>query len=107
MSTHTRPQLKPIFDRALVDVTVVQTTHAGHAKEFMTTVDISQFDGFATVSGDGLLHEALNGLMARPDWQDALKKPLGGACASMCVCVCACVLCVCVCVCVCVRVCVR
>eukprot|EP00048_Salpingoeca_helianthica_P011411 m.164580 g.164580 ORF g.164580 m.164580 type:complete len:541 (+) comp15225_c0_seq3:2695-4317(+) len=70
-------QVKPVLDRALVDVTVIQTTHAGHATEYMQSVDIAQYDGYATISGDGLLHEALNGLMARPDRAEAMKKPLG------------------------------
>lgn len=27
-----------------------------------------------TVSGDGLLHEVVNGLMRRPDWTDLREK---------------------------------
>jgi diacylglycerol kinase family enzyme len=38
---------------------------------------LTQIDRFITVSGDGLLNEMLNGLMARQDWVDAVKIPLG------------------------------
>jgi sphingosine kinase len=28
---------------------------------------MGQFDGIMTISGDGLIHEAINGVMQRPD----------------------------------------
>ncbi len=40
---------------------------------------IGDFDGIISVSGDGLLHEIVNGLMLRSDWQEIKNKlTLGG-----------------------------
>lgn len=37
------------------------------------------FDGIVTVSGDGLLHEVVNGLMLRKDWMEIREKvTIGG-----------------------------
>lgn len=52
------------------------TTHAHHATEICQRLDLSSCDIIATVSGDGLLHEAVQGLMARPDWAQAILKPI-------------------------------
>lgn len=38
---------------------------------------LHQWNGFVVVSGDGLLYELFNGLMARDDWQQAIKLPVG------------------------------
>lgn len=38
-----------------------------------------KFDGIVTVSGDGLLHEVVNGLMKRKDWLEIRDKvTIGG-----------------------------
>ncbi len=39
---------------------------------------LSDWRGLVTVSGDGVIHEVLNGLFDRPDWREALSRlPLG------------------------------
>ncbi len=48
-----------------------------HAKEIGQTVDTKQYDAIVTVSGDGLMHELVNGLLDRDDWLDASLIPLG------------------------------
>eukprot|EP01006_Ploeotia_vitrea_P000926 TRINITY_DN103910_c0_g1_i1.p1 TRINITY_DN103910_c0_g1~~TRINITY_DN103910_c0_g1_i1.p1 ORF type:complete len:507 (-),score=43.03 TRINITY_DN103910_c0_g1_i1:146-1666(-) len=58
------------------EITMNETTHAGHAQEMVHSMDISQFDVIGTCSGDGLVHEMLNGLLTRPDWDNARKLPL-------------------------------
>lgn len=30
-------------------------------------LQVGQYDGILTISGDGLIHEAINGMMNRPD----------------------------------------
>eukprot|EP01097_Dermamoeba_algensis_P009453 TRINITY_DN6641_c0_g1_i1.p1 TRINITY_DN6641_c0_g1~~TRINITY_DN6641_c0_g1_i1.p1 ORF type:complete len:451 (-),score=117.56 TRINITY_DN6641_c0_g1_i1:36-1388(-) len=55
----------------------VETKHNGHAKEFTEQLDISKYDGIVVLSGDGLLHEVLNGLMNRDDWMVAIRTPIG------------------------------
>lgn len=39
----------------------------------MQDLDVSKYDGLVSVSGDGLFHEIVNGLMSRGDW-DAIKS---------------------------------
>lgn len=43
----------------------------------MQGLRLSEWDGIVTLSGDGLLYEVLNGLLHRPDWEEAVKMPLG------------------------------
>jgi sphingosine kinase len=56
---------------------VVETQYAGHAGEVASHIDLSQYDGIITVSGDGLLHEVVNGILRREDWAQAVTVPLG------------------------------
>nr|XP_021144341.1 sphingosine kinase 1 [Columba livia] len=59
-----------------IAATVFITERAHHAQEKVRDEDLSQWDTLVIMSGDGLLHEVVNGLMERPDWADAMKKPL-------------------------------
>jgi hypothetical protein len=45
------------------------TKSAGHATEIGYSIDLSKYDGFACCSGDGLLWEALQGVLRRKDWR--------------------------------------
>ncbi|KAI1232330.1 Sphingosine kinase 1, partial [Lamprotornis superbus] len=47
-----------------------------HAHEKVRDEDLSQWDTLVVMSGDGLLFEVVNGLMERPDWKEAMRKPL-------------------------------
>ena len=39
---------------------------------------LSDYDGVVVVGGDGTLHECINGLLQRSDWQLAVKQmPVG------------------------------
>ena len=61
-----------------MNLTVIPTKYAGHAKEYASTADLTEYDALVTMSGDGLLHEVLNGVMARADWQQVIStKQLG------------------------------
>ncbi len=53
------------------------TTHRYHAKEIARDLNIRQYDAIVSISGDGVLHEVVNGLMERPDAVVAHKLPLG------------------------------
>ncbi|XP_073082101.1 sphingosine kinase 2 isoform X2 [Manis javanica] len=48
-----------------------------HARELVRGLSLSEWDSIITVSGDGLLYEVLNGLLERPDWEEAVKMPVG------------------------------
>jgi diacylglycerol kinase family enzyme len=71
--------VEPMFLRhAHVEVSVIQTTCQGHARKYVSDPDfpLTRVDGVVTVSGDGLLSELLQGIMARPDgdWQAVLNR---------------------------------
>ena len=46
-------------------------------REYVQKINIEEYRGILVISGDGLVYEVLNGLMDRPDWQQAIKIPFG------------------------------
>ena len=56
---------------------VVVTEGAGHARQIMLSLELTAWAGVVVVSGDGLVHEVYNGLLARPDWRLALQFSVG------------------------------
>ncbi|KAI1302144.1 sphinganine kinase lcb4 [Mortierella claussenii] len=68
---------EPLFKAAKCTYDLTYTTHRYHAKEIAKDLDIRAFDGIVSVSGDGVIHEVINGLMERPDAIIAHKLPLG------------------------------
>lgn len=40
------------------------------------TLNLDEYDGVCTVSGDGLIAEVLNGLATHADWHRAMRMPL-------------------------------
>lgn len=40
-------------------------------------MDLDEIDSLVVVSGDGVLHEVINGLLSRPDWDRARKTSIG------------------------------
>ncbi|KAJ6292469.1 hypothetical protein OIU78_024611 [Salix suchowensis] len=69
--------VKPLLEDAEVQFTVQETKYQLHAKEVVSTMDLSKYDGIVCVSGDGILVEVVNGLLEREDWNVAIKMPLG------------------------------
>ena len=67
-------KVKPIFDNANVELTVIETMFAGHAKELAEQLDFTGYDGLISIGGDGTLHEVVNGLMYR---NDNIDVPIG------------------------------
>eukprot|EP00058_Branchiostoma_floridae_P019190 XP_002604679.1 hypothetical protein BRAFLDRAFT_282352 [Branchiostoma floridae] len=67
----------PMMAEADVSISVVTTEYSGHAFDVVQSADLSAWGGIVVVSGDGVLYEVVNGLMSRPDWEQAIKIPLG------------------------------
>lgn len=67
----------PMISEAGLSFNLIQTERQNHARELVQGLNLSEWDGIVTVSGDGLLHEVLNGLLQRPDWEEAVKTPMG------------------------------
>ncbi|NXX76558.1 SPHK1 kinase, partial [Urocolius indicus] len=68
--------VQPMLDEAEITTTLFITERPHHAQEKVRDEDLSQWDTLVIMSGDGLLYEVVNGLMERPDWAEAVKKPL-------------------------------
>ncbi|KAF7720734.1 sphinganine kinase lcb4 [Apophysomyces ossiformis] len=69
---------RPILESAQCELDVRYTEDRGHAMQIAKELDINAYDAIVTVSGDGIIHEVLNGLLQRPDAREAIRKiPLG------------------------------
>ncbi|KZV90236.1 hypothetical protein EXIGLDRAFT_750735 [Exidia glandulosa HHB12029] len=66
---------KPVFDAAHAELDVTFTERQGHAGDIAESLPLD-FDAVVTVSGDGLLHEVLNGFAKRPDARKAMQIPV-------------------------------
>lgn len=72
-----KSRILPILEAAgcILDTTV--TTHAYHGIQLARELPLEQkFDAIACVSGDGMIHEVLNGLAQRSDAMNALQIPV-------------------------------
>ena len=67
-------QVLPIFESENAEVTVIETEYAGHARDLAMDIDMTNYDGFCCIGGDGTMHEAINGLLKR---KDKKRFPLG------------------------------
>ena len=67
-------KVKPIFDAAEAELFIIETTFAGHANELAKQLDLSNYDGFIGIGGDGTLHEITNGMLSR---NDGINIPIG------------------------------
>lgn len=67
---------RPILEAAGCKLDVTITTHRMHGLEIARDLRVEEYDAVAVVSGDGLLHEMLNGFATRPDASKALALPL-------------------------------
>lgn len=85
--------VRPIFQAAKCEVTVkskskkiirnvslhcffllLDTQRQGHAIDIAKELDIDAYDAVVTVSGDGVVHEVINGFLARSDAKNVMKK---------------------------------
>ncbi|KAJ2664665.1 hypothetical protein IWW48_000610 [Coemansia sp. RSA 1200] len=69
--------VKPILEIGSMPYSLKITDSPRHAADFVEKGDLSLYTSIVTVSGDGLLHEVLNGLLRRKDWAQYKRLPLG------------------------------
>jgi sphingosine kinase len=78
--------ISQLFSDAQIEVTLVVTQHANHARTYVADIDPSQFDAILTLGGDGIFYEVLNGLGDRADGAQFLQTvplyPLPGGTAN-------------------------
>ena len=73
-----KKNLKPSLDANGLLYELIETQYAGHATEVVHQKDFSDIGGVVTISGDGLVHEVLNGIYSLPNWEHILKTtPIG------------------------------
>ncbi|MCO5589798.1 hypothetical protein L7F22_043767 [Adiantum nelumboides] len=72
-----KSRVLPILDAAGCTVDSTITTHAFHGQQIAESFSLDEkYDAIVCVSGDGMLHEVLNGLARRKDAEHALQIPL-------------------------------
>jgi hypothetical protein len=68
----------PMLEESGIDCDLFVTQYAQHATERAAVAtyekDISEYDGLVLVGGDGMIHEVINGIMARDDHESVLSK---------------------------------
>jgi sphingosine kinase len=53
---------------------LIETQRPGHAFEIVRDTPTGKYDAFVTISGDGLIHESINGAMNRSDHKQFLAQ---------------------------------
>ncbi|CAF3036400.1 unnamed protein product [Rotaria sp. Silwood2] len=74
---HVMEHVIGVWSEAEFTYHIIMTEYAGHARDYVHSIQISDWSGIVVASGDGLIYEVINGLMNRQDWQEALKLPIG------------------------------
>ena len=69
--------VRPLLEKSYLQFTVIETSYRGQAREIVREMDLSAVDGLAIVGGDGTIHEVINGLTSRADWEEAILTPIG------------------------------
>lgn len=69
--------IRPLLEKSYLQFTVIETSYKGQAREIVREMDLSAVDGLAIVGGDGTIHEVINGLTSRADWEEAILTPIG------------------------------
>ena len=70
-------EVGPFLNEAGIEFELFVTERAGHARERLKIEPLENWDALLLVGGDGLLNEALNGLLSREDASVAIQKALG------------------------------
>jgi YegS/Rv2252/BmrU family lipid kinase len=59
-------QVRPRFQDADAHIEVFISSSPGHLTELARTLDLSPFDAFCLIGGDGTIHDVINGMLQRP-----------------------------------------
>ncbi|KAM5272743.1 sphingosine kinase 1 [Ctenodactylus gundi] len=68
--------VRPLLTEAQISFKLMVTERQNHARELVKAEELDRWDALVIMSGDGLIHEVVNGLMDKPDWETAIRKPL-------------------------------
>jgi YegS/Rv2252/BmrU family lipid kinase len=67
-------RIKPIFEKGEIEMEIIETKYAGHARDLAKTLPFAGYYGLCVIGGDGTMHEVVNGIMKR---EDGAKIPIG------------------------------
>ncbi|KAG6615859.1 putative sphingosine kinase [Phytophthora cinnamomi] len=67
----------PMFRVANIETTLEITADSERIREVAKELPLNHFECVAIAGGDSYMHEFIQGLMARPDWRQAIRQPLG------------------------------
>ena len=70
-------QVRPLLERSHLLFTVIDTFSAKDTRDFLHKIALEKIDTLVIVGGDGTVHEAIDCLMSRDDWQSAIEKTIG------------------------------
>lgn len=68
---------KYMFDESNIDIRLVETKYKNHAYDFILEQDLSGYSGIICVSGDGILHEVVNGVFHKGNGEYPNQIPIG------------------------------
>lgn len=69
-------KVRPILEASGCKMSIELTKYRNHGFEIARDLDLTKFDILVCVSGDGMLHEIINGFSKRKDSRDAFRKIL-------------------------------
>ncbi|PJF19622.1 hypothetical protein PSACC_00570 [Paramicrosporidium saccamoebae] len=69
--------VESMFNAAQIPHELFLTEHQHHAHMLASQIDMEIYGSLMVVGGDGLLHEVINGLLSRSDWQSTKDLPIG------------------------------
>ncbi|KAL7747846.1 hypothetical protein RI367_006781 [Sorochytrium milnesiophthora] len=75
-----RQVVKPMLSIAGIDVSMIETTGSKSATKTAQSLNIKDYSVVMLIGGDGLIHEFVNGLLTRPDWEEARLLPMAPIC---------------------------
>ena len=70
-------QVRPLLERSHLNFTVTETFSAEETRNFLQKIALEEIDSLVIVGGDGTIHEAIDCLMSRDDWQSAIQTTIG------------------------------
>jgi sphingosine kinase len=64
---HILKKIKPIFENAKKELTILESEYSGHAFDYANTLKFQGYHGLCVIGGDGTMHEVVNGMLTRSD----------------------------------------
>ena len=70
-------QIRPLLEKSCLQFSLIETFSAEETKNCIADMDLTTTDGLVIIGGDGTVHDVLNSLMRRQDYEQAIKTNIG------------------------------